>query len=159
MVFMKAAVVLLFLAGLLGACAEQPVSTRPAAGSDDETGGPCTTTGMDFARAYGSVDHVSGAFAAPVDEMNAFLMDGRGGTGPKIVEPPPIESRPADENVWLCYYDGDFYNFAKGPPPGVDGKTAEWKVVRLSLRVYTDGTADLDSAQTSQAAEPTGPSS
>jgi hypothetical protein len=86
-------------------------------------------------------------------------MDGRGGTGPKIVEPPPIESRPPDENVWLCYYDGDFYNFAKGPPPGVDGKAAEWKVVRLSVRVYADGTADLDTAQTSQAAEPTGPSS
>ncbi len=102
---------------------------------------------MQFAQAYGRVDSVSGAFTAPVAEMNRFLMNRS--EGPKIVDPAPITGRADTEAVWLCTYDGDFYNFAKGPPPGADGQAADWHVVRLSVRVYADGSAELDQVQSS----------
>jgi hypothetical protein len=112
---------------------------------------------MKFAEAYGNVATISGAFESTVGGMADYQEDRFGADGPKAVSQ-PISSRPRDERVTLCYYDGTF-NLAKGPPPGADGEVVKWEYVRLSVLVFEDGSADLDSAQISSATAPTGPTS
>ena len=124
------------------ACGREGTSTRqPAAASDQVASGPCSTNGMEFAKVYGSVESIAGAFSTTTAGVTSVRQDRFGPDGPKPLT--GFAGHSSDEKVWLCYYDGQF-EVHKGVLPGSTAVPAEYG--RLSVIVFADGSVTFDAA-------------
>jgi hypothetical protein len=90
--------------------------------------------------------------------MADFQSKRYGPNGPDAVHS-SVKSRPANERMSLCYYDGDFH-VAKGGPPAPNGVAAQSPAptTRLSVLVFADGHAEFEGVGDRQKFQANGPS-
>ena len=150
-------VVAVSLAFWISACG-QPSTTVPAAEPSQEVDDPvCSQEGVALASAYGRVDKVVAAYHSRASEMASYQENRHGPTGPRATS--QLRQRPAGEEVTLCYFDGEF-ELTHGPPAATTAPvapTAGRQRDRLSIVVFSDGTAVLDAVGSRETLRTTGP--
>lgn len=110
----------LALASLAVACSG--VSPTPPAVSSASSAADraCSGVGLTVARAYGGNASVVASFGLTASALADWDERPQPPNVPRIVKS-QLRERPPDEPVFLCYYDGDFRNFGRGPGPVLAG--------------------------------------
>jgi hypothetical protein len=117
--------------------------TQPGPGPASVAG--CDGPGLALARVYGTDARVAAGFALTAGRL-ADRQERPNPGGPQVIGS-SWRARPSNELVSLCYYDGTFDRFAKGPAPAASGPTAPaGPYDRLEIVVDSSGAASLMSA-------------